>query len=705
MNISSAPPFSEISAWVDRTDEPFFREASFAHLKVSRNSLSDETVWSTIIAGLWNADWVVCVGSSLDSGTAFFEHRNLSEVQDDGPDFEFSCYRGWLEMLKGYRVDEGWEMLIEPASLVVVAFVIDPQMSADCALALIATVQWAADISSAYIVRILTISSEDAPRSLRKLLYHYKLSHPHAISFNPPDRPTSMRREVQKIIQTDQANLVQAFQRESRYDLDRQVVISWHTVPPFQLDDNRQVVRIETIDQLVQDRLTWEDDLRLARLLEWEARFFVPVSYSRTQNIATQNGCVLRFVTPALRPPSPLDGYHSLHLFLSSHRSQIIHDVVTGQLTWVKLPVSQDERLEQVAWGVRTRNVPDRICVYTEASTVEEFVSAGSPYRRLKVCNEQAGGFIAAACRNFSNWRIDGLDIASCFFESSIDTIAHVNYVSRLHIQGVLGDTASKIGLVGKHATVFDHVLPLVGFDYRLALFVALPSDNAVVRQIKVQLAALLTVGIDLLFTFDDDVSGRDLSPFCSGWSKPLACTGCMWLALGLWKGGAIKFNDYSTHYTSLTEDGKLSLDGEDGVMVEISKCHQINKTITALCNTIMAQEIPMLPVSSSAESRELLPEECLELQKHLLHSYIFQLIHEADGPNLLDVSTHLSVDAECGIPRWAKSTLDFQRIRQSDLTGDDSIFGIYHAMERDEGSAEIRLCDWTWISTSVVVD
>ncbi|KAJ4325198.1 hypothetical protein N0V84_003580 [Fusarium piperis] len=686
MNITSTP-FAEISAWVNRSDEPFTYQASFAHLKVSRDVLSDESAWSIIIAGLWDAEWGICVGSSLDAGTAYFEHGKLSDIQGDAPNFKFSCYGGWVEMLQGWRVDEGWDMDMGTVDLVVVAFVIDPQMSAECALALIATVQWAADISSEYTVRILTISSEDAPRSLRKLLYHCHLCHPHTMSLNPPDSPASMRREVQKIIQTNQSDLIQRFQRESRLDLERQVVISWHTLPPFHLDEDRHIVRTESVDQLVQDRFMLDSNLALMRRGEWEARFLVPVSYSHAQNTASQDCCFVRFVNPALRPPSPLDGFHSLHLFLSSHRTQLIYDAVTGQLTRVNLPVSQDERLEQVAWGIRTRNVPDRICIYTEASTVDEFVSAGSHHRRLKICNEQVGGFIAAACRNFSHWGIDGPSVVSCFFESNIETMAHLNTFSRLHVQGVLGDRELTIGLVGRHATIFDQVLPLVGFDYRLALFVALPSDNAIVRQIKVQLAALLTVGTDRLFAFDEDVSEVDLSPHCGGWSKPLARTGCMWLALGLWKGGAMVYDDYKVPQDSLSEDGKLRL-GESEIMVDISKCHQINKIIKLLCDTIMAQEIPMLPINSSAESRELLPREFLELQKHLLHAYIFQLTEGAGGPKFYDVSACMSIDATSGIPHWAKSTLDFQRIRQSDLTGNGIVFGIYHGMERDEGSA-----------------
>jgi hypothetical protein len=99
-------------------------------------------------------------------------------------------------------------MDIAPTDSLCVAFVIDSQMSAECAISLIATVQWAADVSSQYMIRVMTISSEDASRALRKLLYIYDLGCPHPLSLNPPDSIALVRREVQRVIRTDQSDIV-----------------------------------------------------------------------------------------------------------------------------------------------------------------------------------------------------------------------------------------------------------------------------------------------------------------------------------------------------------------------------------------------------------------------------------------------------------------------------------------------------------------
>lgn len=678
--------------------------------------MSDENVWQVIIAGLWDAEWGICVGSSLDAGTAYFAHDKLEDDHegDESPDFEFLCYHGWRTTLARYRVGnapglKSWNMDIAPTDSLCVAFVIDPRMSAECAISLIATVQWAADVSSQHRVRVMTISSEDAPRSLRKLLYIYDLGSPYPLSLNPPDSIASVRREVQRVVRIDQSDIVPALQKESQRDLERQVVISWqHKLPQFDLDeDHRIITRVLELDVYDQDRVFLLTNLTLMRQWDFGHRFQLINDY-RTRSTASLNGCVVRYVPHTSRPPFPLDGFDNVHLILASHREQIIHDAVTGQLTRINLPICQEERLEQVAWAVRTRNVPTSISIYTEASSIDDFVTSGSHYRRLKICNEQVGGFIAVVFRCLSNWGVDGTSIVCCFFEANIEKSAYINTISRLHVQGILGDRSLSIGLVGRNCIIFDMALCVLGFDHRLALFVALPSESPVVRQVKVQLAALLSEGIERLLHFDDDVSEHDLASQCQGWTKPLARTGSMWLALGLWKGFAANYDDFTTPSTSReAEDGKLRLE-DYGVSIDVATCQQINKTINSLCNLLGEQEIPVLQVASVLELRELCPAEVLELQKHLLHAFVFQLTEQLDGPKgpkFLDVSTQMEIDVECGIPHWTKSTLDFERIRKSDLTGTGSIFGIYHGMQRTEGSGVVRLSDWTWISTSVVTD
>ncbi|KAL6354988.1 hypothetical protein LRP88_12346 [Fusarium phalaenopsidis] len=519
-----------------------------------------------------------------------------------------------------------------------------------------------------------------------------------------------MRRKVQRVIRTDQSYIVRALQRESQRDPERQIIISWqHKLPQFDLGENRRIIiRVLELDIYDQDRVFLVTNLTLMRQGDFEHRFSSIINDCRSRSTASLDGCVIRFVPHTSRPSFPLDGFDNVHLILTSHREQIIHDAVTGQLTRINLPICQEERLEQVAWAVRTRNVPTSISIYTESSSVDDFVSSGSHYRRLKICNEQAGGFIAVVVRCLANWGVDGPSIVCCFFEANIEKSAHLNTISRLHVQGILSDKSLSIGLVGRYSDIFDLALCVLGFNHHLALFVALPSESAVVRQVKMQLVALLSEGIDILLHFDDDVSEHDLASQCQGWAKPLARTGSMWLVLGLWKGFAVKSDDFTTPKTSReAEDGKLRLDYY-GVSIDVTTCQQISKTINTLCSFFVEQEIPVLPVRSVVELRELRPTEVLELQKHLLHVYIFQLTEQLDGPNgpkFLDVSSQMDIDFEWGIPHWTKSALDFERIRKSDLIGTGSIFGIYHGMERTEGSSVVRLSDWTWISTSLIAD
>ncbi|PNP81484.1 hypothetical protein FNYG_05159 [Fusarium nygamai] len=428
-----------------------------------------------------------------------------------------------------------------------------------------------------------------------------------------------------------------------------------------------------------------------------DIRVYEPKEVGKDEYVVTgKEGRVILQIPPGYRPPSRLDGFEQVHLCLSTFREQTIFDPHTEQLVRMRLLTSQEERREQVSLAYRTGNVPFRVAMHCDEGTVDNFVESGAPERRLKVCNEHAPGFLLSLVI-LMDWEIDILKIISCFFsteqqKSTANTLQwrfFNQHVARYVAEDSDDEdayTAEDDGIFNSLGDLIDarthivrQLLPILDFDYRLAVFLARPTQSAKVFKAKLQLAAILTVGIDKLFNFPhrgtmSHEEYRDsLIEACHGWTWPLAHTGTMWLAVGLWKHGATIVGD-SDKNTTMTDSNEVGIPGTS-VTMNLDAFNSVQRALTALSNTFISSFIPVLP-DFLAETKEMDDSECEEIQQHLVWAYIHQIVERRKLP-------------------------DGKIVHQLDGSCDDDIeciMGVFHGMSREFGMSNLYLDDWTYI-------
>jgi hypothetical protein len=349
----------------------------------------------------------------------------------------------------------------------------------------------------------------------------------------------------------------------------------------------------------------------------------------------------------------------------------------------MNVSMSAEEREDQVAVAFRAAKPPTRVTFYIHGRTVDEYVCAGRARRCLSVCNAQAGGFLGSV-RQLKRWGLD-TDVASCFFSSPMEKDVFKTMSRRLEVQ-LQTASASKLDVA-----LFRRLLPIVGYDHRLALFVGLPSEGDAVTLTKIRWAALTSVGVNKFVKFPDgnSIMGRENCRMMSvkhGSATPFHIFGTTWTALNLW-GDVCQASRCSTAFPASQEWIEYPL---TEVEIHIPSWRQIEETAKSLSTAVGIA----LPDSDFCNL------DCLEarqLQRHLLDAYVFQLTRTIDSSrNLIDLATGTLL-ADNGVTE--------RTTKAADRAGETSLFGVYSDMERMANENTVRLHDWTWIPASVVVD
>jgi hypothetical protein len=166
---------------------------------------------------------------------------------------------------------------------------------------------------------------------------------------------------------------------------------------------------------------------------------------------------------------------------------------------------SYQEEEQQLGWVARQRfDFPHSAAAYVYIPNSAQQYPPQEESRRL-IDSEHLGGFICALTE-FSGWdNVDAVHIS----QSILDENLWYEACKCLIVQRVLDATAPApeprlVKPLLSHPRLFHAVLPLVKYDYRLAVLIALPSEDWIVTRIKTQLAAMLTVGCARLL----DVTG-----------------------------------------------------------------------------------------------------------------------------------------------------------------------------------------------------
>ncbi|KAG5791031.1 hypothetical protein H9Q69_009909 [Fusarium xylarioides] len=643
------------------------RDIAFAHVKIDLRYGSDQHVWGTVLGAACGQSsarvWVVGPDTQTDIATLAWDQVNslktLKEFAYTATFQEFSRFLHSSRKMEGQKA-KAWRFDKDRPQTVLLY--VDPLMSAECAIAMVETVHWVTDISYATPVRVITVSNAALPDSLKRLIRHYGHRNIRRFTFDGPEETLEQARAMDMVYEEAKEQIVICYS-------------PWEWIRDLPVDNKGLIQRMAGENSL-KDRLKG-----LEIIPSRDIRSYEPKQVDKKKYVVTgKEGCIILQIPPGYRPPSRLDGFEQIHLCLSAFRQQTIFDPHTERLARMRLLTSQEERREQVSLAFRTSNVPFRVAMYCDEGTVDNFVESGAPERRLKICNEHAPGFLLSLVI-LMDWEIDILKIISCFFSteqqrSTVNTLRWrflYQHVARYVAEDSDDEdayTAEEDGIFNSLGDLIDtrthivrQLLPILDFDYRLAVFLARPTESDKVFKVKLQLAAILTVGIDKLFNFrhrgtmSHEEYRDSIIEACQGWSWPLAHTGSMWLAVGLWKHGATIVGDNDSN-TTMTDSNEVGIPGT-------------------------------------------------EIQQHLVWAYIHEIVETRKLPagkivhQLGEGSREPRDDFCVTLPPWAFDGTDYGNLLEEDGSYHDDmecIMGVFHGMSREFGMSNLYLDDWTYI-------
>ncbi|KAK7421453.1 hypothetical protein QQX98_002151 [Neonectria punicea] len=687
-----------ISRWAISPDP-----IGFGHLRVPHRDFAHVGVWSLISERLDNTcGQIVFVGSLLqgDLGSkAGLGRRDAGSVPI------IRTYTGFLSLLEENRAEDGnepgaWKEAVQPQGQisdkilprrVVVVFAVEPNMHTPCAVSLAATVHWAMAVSQrpGAHVRVLTLSPEDQAPAARRLLKLYSAPASTPFDMSDDEEPPAECRTVYTGYMT--ANMTAHILHNIVADANaKHIILSF--LSPSQIPSLLPAMQANPVDarRLVVYQLTRDSA---------ERHIKTALSCSRLYHIV--------YLDPWFRAPFQVQGFDYVHLAMAARQTKNVYDAVMGQMAYLELPLSRDERLEQASWASRTTTNPKNITMYLDNhESIWEFIEAGHERRRLEVSNQQLGGFLGVL-GGLSHWYMNSPEVVNCFVP---ERFARLEISARMKRHGMLVSAPPApignftLGFPPSEAAVFKAVLPALDYDYRLACLVARKSStqaNPILQKIKIQLASLLCVGLLDVVTIKVDparlIENREtILSACWGHTKSMANKGVMWLVLGLWKCVAKEYKDFRMTNKPDIRHVLIDIPGTActvATMPSIQVAQKIDAINAALGNASepYADEIDALTDSDQ-----------LELQGDLLHAYFQQLVAmqlRGRGLHCHDLSNGQPFTRICP---WIPVLVDFDEIKQREARP-EVVFGIYHAVERKTDG--VQFMDWTWIPTMLVAN
>ncbi|KAF5600421.1 hypothetical protein FPANT_2436 [Fusarium pseudoanthophilum] len=661
--------------------------ARFGHIKIPGFRLQGPSLMESIRQSFSStqAENVIFVASELERAVGF----GLTEPGVVPIELVFSEL---LTCVKMNRADAGhgtawksprdgtWQQGILPRNIAVV-FQIDPSVPADCALALIAIVQWALDVSleTGSYIRVLTLATDENCNfltTLTKAPIEYLDLSMQDVSFLIESATTQIHST--KDVTATLEELAEDFRRAP-------------TVPQL-------VLSFRNAD--LADRYDGMNGQVHTSLMEQTDEHQGLLEYATCPN---DSHAVWLNVDPALSLlPIQFQGYDKIHILLGSQLLSTAWDNITEQLAENLRWTSREEREAQLQWARQPPNSEVHIHLEDETTgsngeDIEHFISSTN-CRRRQVENSQMGGFIAAVM-SLESWGLDIRRMIACFnrYPSRIGCMQH-----RLRIQRII--TSTTLNLSQGEAAAFTAVLPLVSYDHRLAFFVALDSHQ-MVRKVKIHLAAMISSDMENIVTLRTDQpidplgeKARALLDSCWGHCKGMEGYGTFWLLLGLWKGFEVARDNGRENTGPLRElvlDDRASFRAKN-LIIAMSKALMDVGVESASHQTFHGEHEPF-----TEERRRV-------LQTHLLQAYIFQLTGGykalADlqtGPRVFHrfIANDVLVQVPCVFTR-VTSLVSVERLLED--AGDNLVLGISHSVVRIGKSANC-LMDWTMVPKDLV--
>ncbi|KAM0546024.1 hypothetical protein ACHAPJ_011038 [Fusarium lateritium] len=244
------------------------------------------------------------------------------------------------------------------------------------------------------------------------------------------------------------------------------------------------------------------------------------LDFWRPESISTENSYALRHpskisihrifnMAKSTRVPNRLASSDHFSLITSKTCRRAIFDRRTRQIVEVPLWCSLSERKQQMSWTNRTETPRSNVVAFTRPG----FLDNGSPPRRMRVLDDQVGGFLAALTE-FIDWPTSFLILAN-FIRAHKDKHRIMDEICHRIVHQDLAyysNAPSGLSLKIQNRQAFYAMLPHVHYDYHIAFFLCIPSSSPFVTMVKTQFASVLTTGAPDLFKIHPNTSITDIS-------------------------------------------------------------------------------------------------------------------------------------------------------------------------------------------------
>lgn len=680
--------FGEVGAcMVASENDNTARNIEFGHIHIPQWDFSSyvpflEIEKSIKAAGGNHHDTVIHIGSELErdhGATAIFRIRTWQEftrIVHNNRDIDPGTQAFGPQPLAWTR----HQILPRQAVLVIS---IEPQMPADCAMALIVAIHWAFSISKEQDsrVRIITFSPERLSPTLASLVKLYSSDMELKTFGLPPTVSCDFSRYTEGCHIIQHAGVfrdkISATVMSKRIDASHAVVCFPPRHRVLNFDCNMSWSRSGREDVLYHEL---EESLTLADISHACVR-----RTSKIHALLAPHG---------FRSPFGIKPVSYLHVVPSSTGQRRVYDLETNQIIQMDVSVSRDEFMEQLSWTRRATCHPARVYIYVNnMDLLSPTAGKFDEERSVDVANHQMGGFIAAVC-GLVDWGIDPRGVLPCFISDSraLEKMSRV-----LCAQNILSITPFGLGMSETQSRTFLAILSMVKYEHRIAYFLTLPAADGMVVRAKAQLAALLTQGLDTI-SASRSVHEIETAPLGNGGT--LAGQGTMWTKLVLWKR-AVRI--FAPAWESFT--GKYPQTGD--MTIDRTKAISVQKLAFRLLVTLGDLGISTAPGEIDTDLNDLDEDQCLLLQRHLFLAYYDQLT------TLEIISHHKQVrfDPEFEfrhvgsqtrlhrVPLW---DFDLDRIVENE-NGSRRLFGVFHGLKFRSETGKFDVEDWTWIPSWVV--
>ncbi|UZP41616.1 hypothetical protein NXS19_009432 [Fusarium pseudograminearum] len=574
---------------------------------------------------------------------------------------------GWVSRKSQDPYDQWMENKYLSRSITLIMW-LDPEMSASCALALIGIVKWAAQVSQ----------NDDADISVLTMSVGEDGILPKVVSLISP---TSIVTHFDLNAETPQEPLAGCMVHEGQ----SLATVAKHILKSFREAPNHKRLII-SFDTGLRQQL-------MSQFENEEVRFKRPVE-----------GCLTRMVTftcAASLLPFEFKELDEVHLVLGCNilRDKVWDDA-SAQVTTKPRPTSEEERRLQL-WWARQPSTKGRF-VYVPAATAHIF--AKSVPRDHLVENAHIGGFVASVI-DLVAWGINHETVARIFIRHELRLL---EMRERLAYQCIINLQNDGLALSGTEAVIFRAMLMDFEYDHRLALMVALECDP-MVRVVKVYIAVFLMHGVTDLVEIQKTQSGdpkirRTVMELCHRLSPSLRNKGVLWLVLGLLSHGVRPATPGATQTLGAARD-VLSF-----AQSNLEKRAHLVDSILCILNVLDIELDIEIDRDVSWEFKKLNADAEIQLQRHLLRSFIYQLtmvhynkVDGKRGPEHGHNFKLLTTFTDCGmvVPKGQSLTTLFNAaflIKK----GDDVAYAIAHELSATmDGTIFGRF--WTSISRELV--